>query len=66
MLDRSCKETINFSVTFVLIGTAYTTKILEETKETLLCRHLFLLVVGRNATCFDHLLRSSSGMQEYW
>jgi hypothetical protein len=46
-------------------GKVYTAMILKKIKYTLPCQHLFLLVVDGDATCFDPLLGSSSGIQEY-
>jgi hypothetical protein len=45
-------------------GTIYIT-VLKETNRHY-CVNIVLLAVGRNATCFDPFLGSSSGVQEYW
>jgi hypothetical protein len=37
----------------------------KETKWTLLCQHLFLFVVGGNATYFDPFIESPLGVHEY-
>jgi hypothetical protein len=47
-------------------GIFHTAIILKETKETLLCQHLFLLAAGGNAILFDPFLGPSSGIQEHW